>query len=316
LAAYALTDGNGQYRLENIPSGRYFLAAGPATLPGQAGPPCFLKGRYSAYIAQPAYLPGVSDKAKSTLVTVSAGSATAPDLKLPPTPPGSGFKVSGRVIGAPLVPVGGLLVVRLANSNGLNGPCLWIQANIGPDGSFEFRNVPPCAYTATVMGNFGDFGRGAFPGVDTSTRVSVVDKDITGLFLGPGTRNGALPATESVGPSGRPTLLETRLGMIQRSPLTTVKDCGHVPKASAQAAVSCVEDALRAKAPFIASFEQRGIDSQIVIGLAGTAPDVVQFLFESNPSGSLFQSSRVSAPRDCANPKLTVTSGSVQVVCN
>jgi hypothetical protein len=101
--------------------------------------------------------------------------------------------------------------------------------------------------------------------------------------------------------------------MLPHPPLTTVKDCGHVPKEPAQGTITCVEEAVRAKAPFIASFEQKGVDSIVIIGLGGTAPDgVVQVLFDSR-SGS---DGRVSAPRDCAVPKLSVASGSVQVACN
>ena len=103
------------------------------------------------------------------------------------------------------------------------------------------------------------------------------------------------------------------MGMIPRPPMTTTKDCGHVPKEPAAAAVACVEQSLRAKTPFVASFEQKGVDSVVVIGLGGTAPDsVVQVLFDSNPGGN---TGRVSAPRDCNDPKLTVAGASVQVVC-
>jgi hypothetical protein len=262
------------------------------------------------------YLPGVGDKTKATVITVTAGAAAMPDLKLPPDPAPAGFKVSGRVMGSPVVRSGGILIVRLANNAfpPSNGPCRIIQTNVAPDGAFEFRNIPPCAYTATVNANYGDTGRGAFPGVDTSTRVDVVDKDITGIFLGPGGL-GAVPAPTpvTVAPSGRPMLLETRLGMVPRPPLATAKDCGHVPKEPAQAVVSCVEAALGARAPFIASFEMKGIDSQIVTGLAGTPPDVVQVLFVQSSAGG---APKVSAPNDCPNPKLTVVSGSVQIACN
>ncbi|HEX4999868.1 MAG TPA: hypothetical protein VFY29_16730 [Terriglobia bacterium] len=120
-------------------------------------------------------------------------------------------------------------------------------------------------------------------------------------------------ATQSIATSGRPVLLETRLGMLPHPPLTTVKDCGHVPKNPAQTTVSCIEEAVRGKTPFIASFEQKGVDSQVIMGLGGTAPDsVVQMLFDSSSAGS---NARVSAPRDCPDPKLTIAAGAVQVAC-
>jgi hypothetical protein len=124
---------------------------------------------------------------------------------------------------------------------------------------------------------------------------------------------GGAPTTPpTVAPSGRPVLLETRLTMIPRPALTSLKDCGHVPKDAADRVVTCVEQALSAKTPFIASFEQKGASQ--TIGLGGTAPDgVVQVQFDG-ASGST-NSARVSSPRDCRNPRLTAVSGAVQVAC-
>jgi hypothetical protein len=103
--------------------------------------------------------------------------------------------------------------------------------------------------------------------------------------------------------------------MIPRPPLTTVKDCGHVAKTPAQTVVPCIEEALKAKSPFIASFEQAAGGAQTVIGLGGTAPDgVVQVTFDGPAAGAT--GARVSAAKDCKEPKLTIAAaGSVQVAC-
>jgi hypothetical protein len=187
LSARVLTDGAGRYRLENIPPGRYYVAAGLSRLPGQGASPCFAQGRYGSYIVEPTYLPGVPDRSSATAMTITTGDSPVPDLRLPAPSSASGLRVSGRVVGTPSVRAGGALTVRLANRGVVpaNGPCKVQVTNVGPDGSFELRNVPPCTYVAAVIANYGDTGRGAFPGVDTSINVDVSDKDVTGLVLGP-----------------------------------------------------------------------------------------------------------------------------------
>ena len=184
LAAYGMTDGAGRYRLDNIPSGRYYLVAGTFSLPGQAAPPCWVQARYTGYIAQPSYHPGVADLSMAALLVVNTTDLTFPDLRLPT---GSGFKITGRVVGAPVVAPGLRLIVRLGNPGNVpaNGPCRVFRGSIGPDGSFELRDVPPCNYSITVMVNAGDAGSGAFPGSGGTANVNVVDKDITGISLGP-----------------------------------------------------------------------------------------------------------------------------------
>ncbi len=54
LMSVAQTDGNGRYRLENVPPGRYYIQVGP--------------------ISEPSYYPGTADPGKATVVQV-AGSA-------------------------------------------------------------------------------------------------------------------------------------------------------------------------------------------------------------------------------------------------
>jgi hypothetical protein len=135
-----------------------------------------------------------------------------------------------------------------------------------------------------------------------------------GARAGLGGATTVAPAAPAVAPSGRPTLLETRLGMIPHDPLITVKDCGHAANASMQPVVgACVDEAVRAKAPFIASFDQPGNAPQTVLGLGGTAPDgVVQVQFEGNGGAG---GQRVSAGRDCHEPKIETAAGRVQVTC-
>jgi hypothetical protein len=184
-----MTDGAGRYRLEDVPPGRYYLVAGSIARPGQrgmrAGSPCVLQAKYSGAIMQATYHAGVAELAMATPLTLAAGDSTLPDLRLPKGT-GSGLTISGRITGTPVVNPGGRLVVRLGNGGTVpsQGPCPVLLGEVGPDGSFELRDVPPCNYAVDVMANYGDTGRGAFPNGGGSTNVNVVDKNITGLVLG------------------------------------------------------------------------------------------------------------------------------------
>ena len=96
----------------------------------------------------------------------------------------TGLRVTGRVTGARPTPAGGRLIMILGNVGQRgNGPCTELRAEVATDGSFEFINVPPCAYFARAQFSFGDTGRGVFPG--TGTPVTVTDKDVTGIVIGP-----------------------------------------------------------------------------------------------------------------------------------
>jgi hypothetical protein len=327
LAAFGVTDAEGKYRFENVPPGRYYLMAGAFFMGGGRGQ-CFQRGQYQGFIAEPTYHPGTKDFSAATPLAVAAGDSTLPDLRFAA---GTGFRISGRVVGTPVVNEGGQLQVNLLISGGQRGG--GFRASVGPDGSFEFRDIAPGSYQLDVRANYGDTGRGAFRDGSGTMNITVVDKNITGLVLGNAAVAGALagnpaargtlagtavvgPALPAVAPSGRPALLEVRLGMIPHEALTTVKDCGHSANASTQPVVgACVEEAVRAKTPFVASFEQPGSSPQIVLGLGGTAPDsVVQVQFDGAPSSGP-GNARVTAPRDCREPKVEFAAGLVQVAC-
>jgi len=147
IVSFAQTDATGNYRLENVPPGKYFVTAG--------------------FVEAPSYYPGVPDFARATVVTLTAGSSLQ----------GIDFlqvasqKISGKVIilpGSPPLKDGRGTQIRLMAANGRAQ-----FAKIAADGTFEFPAIPPGNYDAMVN-----------PGVlMLPVRIAVEDHDIRGIEL-------------------------------------------------------------------------------------------------------------------------------------
>jgi hypothetical protein len=153
FASIGETDGNGIYRLVNLPPGRYQIAAGLINLP--------------------TYYPGSPDLAAATVVVVRAGATLAGmNFTLARS---AGVTVSGRVSGVSTsgTPVGLPLRVRMISTSAPSS----METAVKPDGSFEFQRVSPGTYSAQVFpANFA-------PGAKSIVVGSV---DVTGVeFKGP-----------------------------------------------------------------------------------------------------------------------------------
>ena len=100
MGAIAETDANGQYRLENVPPGRYYIAAGRLDLP--------------------TYYPGTLDMSKGTIVGVTAGSiSTQTNFTMHTESAGRSMSGFGGMIAALTAPVPTLLLpieIRVENS--------------------------------------------------------------------------------------------------------------------------------------------------------------------------------------------------------
>jgi hypothetical protein len=155
MVSLAETDSAGQYRLENIPPGRYYIQAG--------------------FIAAPSYYPGVSTTAGATNIMIAAGETRAGiDFTMSRS---AGVRVSGRL---PLtVNVTPRPSIRLIGGSmpiaGPNAP-----QTIGADGYFEFNRVAPGNYTLSVLPSTS-----LLPNLP----IIVADKDVEiGLPVGPGVK--------------------------------------------------------------------------------------------------------------------------------
>jgi hypothetical protein len=142
------TDSSGNYRIDDLPSGRYYITAGLVDIPS--------------------YYPGVAQQSDATVVNVAAR-ASLQRIDFVQVRPTS-LKVSGRVVRTnvqPFQPMKGSEVALYLRGN------LPLRTVTAADGTFEFQYVRPGTYDAYVIGPV------------TANRVPVVvdDKGVTGLQL-------------------------------------------------------------------------------------------------------------------------------------
>jgi hypothetical protein len=159
LARIAQTDKAGQYRLADIPPGRYYITAG--------------------FVDFPTYYPGVSSISEARIVEVVPGAMIVKlDFVLVHS---AGAGVSGRVSGLPQDILGDLRVVLML-ANPPNGPLKFLNSIIKADGSFEFKGVSRGRYALRVVRS-----RTAstidWPYAPVVSTFEVIDKDVLGLEL-------------------------------------------------------------------------------------------------------------------------------------
>jgi hypothetical protein len=129
ITSATLTDNEGRYRLDDIPPGRYFIAAG-------------LIGSFT-------FLPGTTDESKATPVSVTANAVTAGiDFKLAAS---AGVRVRGVVgMAAGNFPKAreAILTGRTLQPDEAINP---VNTAVQPDGTFEFRGVQPGTYMVEFL---------------------------------------------------------------------------------------------------------------------------------------------------------------------
>jgi hypothetical protein len=109
------TDGDGRYRLEGIPAGRYHVIAGS--------------------LDSPVYYPGTVLASNATVIEVSSGAETSGvDFPLVPTT----FSIGGQVIWESGAPGAGRLTLQGVRR---------FQAALDMEGRFQFLNVPAGVYS-------------------------------------------------------------------------------------------------------------------------------------------------------------------------
>lgn len=195
------TDGDGKYRLENLPPGRYYVAAGTVQFTGGGG--VSPNNPNFTVLNQPVFFSG---NAKPVAIDAVAGTSVDGSFRLPPEPPSAApvYRISGHIL------FGGR-----ANPDtfGPGGEVLWLfrGKDCGPRlapqpvafgfaglDAYEIRNVPPGAYAICVpRGSDVIVGTGYFGPFN----LTVVDRDVSldfdlrlaGNRGQPGQRRGASP---------------------------------------------------------------------------------------------------------------------------
>lgn len=170
------TNDLGEYRLFNLPPGRYFVRATYRPGANVVGfwQMTFMDGESSGGYA-PTYYPGTSDPTRAATITVKAAEeARSVDFILRQVPV---FKVRGRVFntvtGRPAEGVSLELVPR-------KGRLAWKFPNLGasvdnPEGSFEIRDVMPGSYN--LIAYWSDEGKSYV----ARQPVEVVASDVQGI---------------------------------------------------------------------------------------------------------------------------------------
>ncbi|HEX5000790.1 MAG TPA: carboxypeptidase-like regulatory domain-containing protein [Terriglobia bacterium] len=165
LASLGQTDDQGRYRLEEIPPGRYYIVAGP--------------------LDNATYFPGVKTPAGAKPIEITSGSVVT-EINFA----AKVVTISGRVIGNdnPARAAFGLGTAAAIAMSPSTTPISFdssraISTAIAPDGTFEFRNVPPGNYS--ILLNSGHDYVVSIPPADrySETVVHVDENDVSGVIV-------------------------------------------------------------------------------------------------------------------------------------
>ena len=185
------TNDLGEYRIADLPPGKYVVHATPAedqaTLPSPEE-----KGTTRERLAYvTTYFPGTLDERQASVVVVPAGGTATADFGVQAS---RVYRVSGSVVGLSSQPVtqdttndiAGVLArqtpgrIFLVGKNGQRK-----EENLGENGKFEFTGVLPGTYRAQLI-SFSGFFSGQPPSIKMQTirtPIEVSGADVTGLQL-------------------------------------------------------------------------------------------------------------------------------------
>lgn len=186
------TNDLGEYRIADLPPGKYIVQATPSRSEAPPPPSQSEKDTSNAQLVYvTTYFPGTVDQRQATVVEVAAGGTATANFGVQTS---HAYRVSGTVRGLTVQPMprddkSGPFVALASQGIGLlflignNGQSE--QQNLGADGEFEFPNVLPGTYRAQVIA-FSGFFNGQTPSIKMqtiSTPIEVNGSDVVGLQL-------------------------------------------------------------------------------------------------------------------------------------
>jgi protocatechuate 3,4-dioxygenase beta subunit len=170
------TNDLGEFRIPNLRAGRYTLTANPP----QVSPGLHPEGKDKVkenLIYTTTYYPGTLDQEQAVAVEVHAGDETPVHFGVLASP---AYHVAGTVVG---VPSGALMTDLTLSSKDYRGTQ---NQQLGEGGRFEFQNVLPGSYTATLMSVTGfSEGKPAVKMMPVVEPIEVSTANVDGLQLHP-----------------------------------------------------------------------------------------------------------------------------------
>jgi protocatechuate 3,4-dioxygenase beta subunit len=137
----ALTNDLGEFRISDLRAGRYTITANPPQ--GRRAPHAEAKDKVKEQlIYTTTYYPGTLDKEQSVAVEVHPGDETPVNFGVLASP---AYSVAGTVVGVP----SGAPLTEIMLSSKDHGSMQ--NQQLGEGGTFEFQNVLPGSYTATLL---------------------------------------------------------------------------------------------------------------------------------------------------------------------
>ncbi|HWC96742.1 MAG TPA: carboxypeptidase-like regulatory domain-containing protein [Candidatus Sulfopaludibacter sp.] len=174
-AGQAMTNDQGEYRVANLKAGKYIVMA--SNLVNNVTSSLANSAKPATDKAEPGYVttyyPGVSDQETASPVDVQVGGEVGRiDVHMVKV---DSFRVKGHWDNAPTQ--GKMtLVVLTPKGSGILGMLSANRAQLNPDGSFEFRGVPPGDYLLSATQDFLSPMGGQMP-------VQVKDKHLSGVVM-------------------------------------------------------------------------------------------------------------------------------------
>jgi len=173
------TNDLGEYRIPNLPPGRYLILA-HVWWPRVAAPAGDKDADSSKLetVHAPTYYPGTMDKSQAATIEVHAGDQVPANFALVTS---HSFRIRGTMSGLPIAVGSGIGIQAHSKTDGVTygyNP----SGNIDKDGKFEIRDVLPGSYTLSLEVSGG---RWREQEIKTGQTVEVTNADVDGVRVAP-----------------------------------------------------------------------------------------------------------------------------------